>query len=261
MVNYKKYKKRLNEVLKLNELRILPGNIAFFFVLALIPMITVIVRFFSGYVNFIVNLINEIFPSGASNLIINFISSNNTVHLTFNIFTFIIASNGTLAIVNSANTLYHVDNRDFIKDRVKALILLFILLILLVFLIFVPVLGGIILGFFSKYSFYSKLLFIYNLLKWPITIFLIFFVLKIIYVFAPDRVIKSSETTKGALFTTFIWTICTFVFGFYLQNIANFNQVYGNLANIIILMMWLYIISYVFVVGMAINYVKYQEDK
>ena len=32
-----------------------------------------------------------------------------------------------------------------------------------------------------------------------------------------------------------------------------YDSSYGNLSSIIILMMWLYIISYVFVLGIAIN--------
>ncbi len=251
---FKKYIKKILQVLTMQEMRVLPGNLAFFFVLALIPIITIILSILSGYVDYFINLITELFPKEASRVIINFItnkSSGGTI--TFNIFTMFIASNGTYAIISAANTLYKVKNNDPIKDRIRSLLLLFILIFLIAFLIIVPLYGGKILSIFKKYQFYKGLIFTYTLLKWPVSIFLIYITLKLIFTLAPSITIKSKDTTKGAIFTTIIWTLATIIFSFYLQNIANYNVLYGNLANIVILMMWIYIISYVFVLGMAIN--------
>ena len=83
--------------------------------------------------------------------------------------------------------------------------------------------------------------------------------MKLIYTIAPSKKIASSSTTYGAIFTTVIWTVATAVFSSYLKHFANYDVIYGNLSSIIILMMWLYIISYVFVMGIAINAVVYEE--
>ena len=77
--------------------------------------------------------------------------------------------------------------------------------------------------------------------------------LKLLYTIAPDKKIPSKSTTYGSIFTTIIWTIATAIFSYYLKYFANYNLIYGNLSSIIILMMWIYIISYVFVMGIAIN--------
>jgi membrane protein len=80
-----------------------------------------------------------------------------------------------------------------------------------------------------------------------------FFLIKLIYIIAPDGKIKSKYVNVGALFTTVSWLLSTVIFSFYLNHIARFDLVYGNIANIAILLIWLYVISFVFVVGICIN--------
>ena len=239
------------------EMRILPGNIAFFFVLAMIPIITIVIFLVSKFgisMDNVVSLVKSFVPGEASNMIIETISGKGFDGSVgaFLIIALISASNGTYAIINASNTLYHVENRDFLKDRIKSIILFIILLWLILFLIIVPIFGERILSLFeNNYIFGIRKIF--SFLKWPVTIFLIYMNLKLIYTIAPSKKISSSSTTYGAVFTTVIWTVTTAVFGYYLKFFANYNVVYGNLSSIIILMMWLYIISYVFVMGIAIN--------
>ena len=85
------------------------------------------------------------------------------------------------------------------------------------------------------------------------------FRVKLLYTIAPDKKIPSHSTTYGSIFTTVIWTIATAIFSYYLKYFANYNMLYGNLSSIIILMMWIYIISYVFVMGIAINATNLNE--
>ena len=247
------------------EMRVLPGNIAFFFVLASVPIITLIALLascFSISVDTIISFIKNLVPGEASNIIIEAISGKGFDGSigTFNIIALFIASNGMYALINAANTLYHVKTRDAIKDRVKAIVLLFILLLLIIFLLLVPMFGEKLLSLLGNNNLIKEIKFIYNILKWPTTIFLIYINLKLIYTIAPDIKIKSKSTTYGAAFTTIIWTIATAVFSYYLKYFANYNVVYGNLSNLIILMMWLYIISYVFVMGIAINVTNLEEN-
>ena len=126
--------------------------------------------------------------------------------------------------------------------------------------IVVPMFGGKLLSLFGNNEIVNNIKFIYDLVKWPITIFLIYVNLKMIYTIAPSIKINSKSTTSGALFTTIIWTITTAIFSYYLKYFANYSAIYGSLSNLIILMMWLYIISYVFVLGLAINVTNLNES-
>ncbi len=103
---------------------------------------------------------------------------------------------------------------------------------------------------------------IYKLLKIMTSFLIIYFCIKLLYTIAPDRSIKSKTTTMGSLFTTIGWIIVSDIFGFYITKIANYNVLYGNFANILILLLWIYLLSYLFMMGMAmnINYILYKPN-
>lgn len=264
----KEYLKKLIDIITKPELSILPANVAFYFVLALIPLFTIIIWLASSFsisIDFIIDLVNNVFPSGVNETIVNILTTSNldTHTSIFNIIAFIVASNGTYAIVISSNTLYKVKKSDFIRDRIKAFLLLIIILILLLFLIVFPILGEQIINLLSSVSAISRLVptieLIYTLLRWPVTFLIIYINLKLIYSIAPSKQVKSSETTEGAFFTTVCWVVATAIFSYYVNNFANYDIIYGNLSTLIILIIWLYALSFIFVLGMAINCVNYHN--
>ena len=262
----KNYMKKVWKAFNKMEMRVLPGNVAFFFVLALIPIITItlmIASSFSISLDSFIEFVNDVLPGEAAKIIIDFISGKgfDSSLGTFNIIAFFVASNGTYAIINASNTLYKIEDNDQLRERVKSVVLLFILITLIVFLIVVPVLGGTLLNLIKNNLVIDRIKVVYHMIRWPITFFMIYVTLKLIYTIAPSKKIASSTTTYGALFTTVCWTIATVIFNYYLKYFANYNVIYANLSSIIILMIWIYLISYVFVMGIAINAVNLKEDK
>lgn len=269
-INIKSYLKKLFAILRKPEMSILPANIAFYFVLALIPLFTIMIFLASSFSissDVAINIITDMFPKTLSDTIINLFSTENVnPHINILLFVaFIIATNGTYAIVVSSNTLYKLEKKDVIRDRIKAIILLIIILMLLLFLIAVPILGKQILELLKSIdaltNIIPKLLFIYNILKWPMTFLIIYFNLKLVYAIAPSKQIDSVDTTEGAFFTTVCWVFATALFSYYVNNFARYDALYGNLSTIIILMIWIYAISFIFVLGMAINTLKYNNHE
>lgn len=261
--------KKLKQILSKEELGILPASLTYYFVLAIIPMLTITVLIASSFnisVDRVISLINDILPYKISSFITEIISGkgfDSNVGI-FNLIAFVGATNGTYAIIKAANNLYKVKDHDVIKDRIKAVLLLVDIVLLLIFLIVVPTFGERILltihnsDYFSGFT--EEVLFILNLLKWPLTFFVLFINIKLIYTLSPSRILPSKNTTLGALITTILWMISSIIFGYYLQYFANYDILYGNLSSIIILMIWLYVLSYVFVLGMIINTYYYKEE-
>lgn len=264
MENFKYYAKKAFSLFNCMEMRVLPGNVAFFFVLALFPIITLLVAiasYFSISLDSVITFIHDLLPQEAGNIIIEAISGKgfDSSVGAFSVIALFVASNGTYAIINAANTLYQVEKSDTLKNRVKSVLLLFLLLLLIVFLLLVPIFGEKILSIFATNDMMNHAKLVYKILKWPTTFFMIYVNLKLLYTIAPDKKIPSKSTTYGSIFTTVIWTIATAIFSYYLKYFANYNMLYGNLSSIIILMMWIYIISYVFVMGIAINATNLNE--
>ena len=76
----KKNFKKVVKILSSKELRILPAYLSYSFLLACIPLFTVVIIIagvFSISINSIIDLLNQILPSYVSNTIINAISVKN----------------------------------------------------------------------------------------------------------------------------------------------------------------------------------------
>ena len=82
--------------------------------------------------------------------------------------------------------------------------------------------------------------------------------IKLIFTLAPDSIIKSKVTNKGAFFTSIAWLISTFIYSYYVQHFSHYDIFYGSLSNIIVMMMWIYILSCSLVIGIAINVQHYR---
>lgn len=266
----KEYLKKLFKILKQPEMAILPANIAFYIILAIIPMLTILVLLASSFnisIDLVSNLVKNIMPEQVSSVIIDVISGkgfDSNVGL-FNIMAFILASNGTNSIIVTSNALYKIKNSDWIKNRISSFVLLIIIIILFIFLMVVPIFGESILNIMKSAkileTYAEEAIAIFNLIKWPLTIFIIYFNIKLIYTIAPSKNIKSSETTYGAVFTTIMWLLATVIFKFYMQYFARYDILYGNLSSIIIMMVWVFFLSYIFVLGMAINVSRKEEQE
>lgn len=270
MNKIKRYIKKIIEILSLKELSILPAYLAYSLVLAIIPIITIMVAIVGTLgvsIDTVITLINDLLPNYASSVIVDAISGESfdlSVGV-LNLATFVVATNGMYSIVNASNNLYKVETESAIKDRFRSFIILIIMILLLLFMIIVPLLGDIIIEFISNYKIPQNILelinMIYSALKWPITLLLIFFAIKAIYVIAPSIKVKSGETTIGAFITTMGWAIFTAIFGYYINFFGRYDIVYGGLSSIIILLIWLYVLSFILILGIVINTIKYNKSE
>lgn len=270
MKRIKQILKKLIKISSKTEMRILPGNLAFFLVLSLIPIITLIgytASLFSVSIDSIITFMNESFPKEASSILVPFIDGQG---FDFNIgifmiMGFLIASNGAHSIIVASNTLYNINNSDYLKRRIKALFLTIILVLLFIFIVVVVAFGNTIIktildiGFIKNFS--EEFYYIFLLIKWPVSLILIFFNIKLVYTLAPDFNIPSKFVTKGAMFTTLGWVFITSIYSYYVNNIANYDIFYGSLSNIIIMMMWIYFLAHILVLGIAINASDYELGK
>lgn len=267
--NIKDFFKNFFKVLRRPEMVVLPGNLAFFFVLAIIPSLGLI-SYAAGVLNlstdFLYNFIEKSFSADLANLILGININNNPgisliITLLFGLY---IASNGADALIIASNTIYGIKNKSWFKRRFKAIGLTFFIVFLLIFMLIIPVFGETITTLIEEVNLNevvtNDILLIFKLLKGPVSWLIMFLIIKMLYTLAPDRIIKSRVINYGAWFTTFGWIIGTKLFSLYVNNYANYSVLYGGLASIVVLMIWLYFLSYIFTVGIALNSEKEEND-
>lgn len=245
------------------EMLILPGQIAFFLFLSVVPTLTLI-----GYACSYLNLSNDLVQSFLSNIL-----SQNVADLLVPILTateitpaffislgvgYFVASNGMSSIIVASNTIYGIKDSGFFKRRLKAIVMELVIVILFLFLLIVPLLGNSIIELLHHLNLDTEttsiVISIFDFLGGPFSWLIIFLFIKTIYTMAPDKKFLSRSVNGGALFTTMAWIGITELYSLYISKYANYSLFYGSLANIVILMLWVYFLSYAFVIGMAMNY-------
>lgn len=50
-----------------------------------------------------------------------------------------------------------------------------------------------------------------------------------------------------------LWIVASYGFSFYLNEFASYNETYGSVGGIIILLMWLYLSAYIILIGAEVN--------
>lgn len=264
MARIKRILKRLFTIIRDPAMLFLPGNLAFFLVLSIFPILT-LVGLIASLFNISIDLssITRILPNGVAEILVPYSAGkgfDSNVGL-FMIIGFIIASNGADALVIASNTLYGIPNSNYLKRRIKDLFLILFIIFLVIFLFAFLGFGNQILISLMKYIENDNIkLLIYKIfyfLKYPFSMFIIFFNIKILYTIAPDNKIYSRTTNKGAIFTTISWTFATVLFSYYIKHFSNYGLFYGSVSNIIILILWVYLLAYILVIGIAINSGQY----
>ena len=91
-------------------------------------------------------------------------------------------------------------------------------------------------------------------LRWVLLWLLVVFGLAALYRFAPDRnEPKWRWVTWGSAIAATLWVIGSLLFAVYVRNFGSYNETYGALGGVIILLMWFYLSGYIVILGAEIN--------
>ena len=94
-----------------------------------------------------------------------------------------------------------------------------------------------------------------NTVRWAVALFVLLAALGIFYRFGPNS--KDTGRTPwlspGAVLTVALWFAASWGFSTYLTNFGNYNEIYGSIGAVIAMLMWLYISSFLVLLGAAIN--------
>lgn len=172
------------------------------------------------------------------------------------------ASNGMNAMIKSLNRSYDIEEtRPFFIARGISVIFTLLLILLFIIALVLPIFGkqiGSVL--FSYLGYEAGFLEVWNNIRWTIPPIMIFIVFMLLYWIAPNRKLYLKSVIPGAIFATLGWILVSFAFSLYVSSFANYSATYGSIGGIIVLMMWLYFSGMILMVGGQINAVM-QERK
>lgn len=89
--------------------------------------------------------------------------------------------------------------------------------------------------------------------RWLVIIMLFFFWISYIYRHAPAVHKKWKMISPGSILATFLMLLLTFLFSWWVSRFGNYNQVYGSIGTVLILMILIFINSLTLLIGFELN--------
>jgi len=91
-------------------------------------------------------------------------------------------------------------------------------------------------------------------LRWPFLTVSIMFALAVIYRFGPSRhPPRWKWVSVGAVIATLLWLLGSGLFSFYVSNFNYYNETYGSVGAVIILMLWFWLTAFIVLMGAELN--------
>ena len=98
-----------------------------------------------------------------------------------------------------------------------------------------------------------ELLRLWRLLTFPLVLSIMSLTFGFIYRYGPSRWHPGQPIMPGAVIAAILWAILSMLFRLYVSHFGNYNQVYGTVGAVIVLMLWLYLSSLVLLIGDQLN--------
>lgn len=166
-------------------------------------------------------------------------------------FAFWSARAGVAALMRGLNAIYDAPNRKGLSQYFRALILtgslIGVLLVAMACIVILPiVLAFVPLGPWAGFGI--------EVVRWIVGIAVLLAGFALIYRLGPNlRGHRPKLISPGAVFAAVGWIGASVGFSIYLRNFGTYNEVYGSIGAVIVMLMWLFISAYLVLLGGALN--------
>jgi membrane protein len=248
----------------------LAAEIAFNAMLSLFPailaLLTAIGLFAESLRNTFIQLATElskIVPQDAWILISDFATEEITNSKNSSLFSlsFLLALWTASGAINTAMTaldriqqIHPKKMRSFWHAKLISLCLTIGTILLLVVASFLVFISDLLLGIVVKGNTYLLfLLHIWQFLLWPLALGTVATAFAFVYRYGPSKWKANTPIIPGAILAAIFWAIVSALFRLYVSNFGNYNKVYGAVGAVIVLMLWLWMSSFVLLLGQQLN--------
>jgi membrane protein len=158
---------------------------------------------------------------------------------------------GVAAMMTGLNAVHGEKNRATASHYLRALLLTFALVgvgvVALITLVVVPV----VLAFFPLGGVAGVLV---EALRWAIAVSVLLAGVSVLYRYGPNRGKPHRRSVRyGAVTAVVSWALLSIGFSYYVANFGNYNQVYGSIGAVIAMLVFLWLSSFLILLGAVVN--------
>lgn len=158
---------------------------------------------------------------------------------------------GVAAMMTGLNAVHGEENRATASHYMRALLLTVALVGVGIVSVITLVIAPIILAFFPLGGIASIFA---EGVRWAIAISILLAGVSVLYRFGPNRGAPQRRSIKaGAVVAVIAWAVLSAAFSYYVTNFGNYNQVYGSIGAVIAMLVWLWLSSFLILLGAVVN--------
>ena len=204
--------------------------------------------------------LGEIMPRGVVDLIevyLTYVSRNPSLRLMMFglVFSIYFPMRATNSLMRSVRTAYHLGPpRGPARHMLKTLLYTVLLIVTIAAALALMTVGDRVLGYavvhFRLPSFVAEA---WARLRFPAVAVLCYFALFFLYAMAQDTRQPWRNIWPGTLAALTAWMGLSWLYAFYVDNVANYSVLYGSIGTVIALLIWLNMSSVVLIMGAELN--------
>jgi membrane protein len=243
----------------------LAAQLAYYFFLALFPALLVLIALAgvfadAGLVERLVNMMSGAVPPDVISIIrdqlIRISQGQQGGILTFGVLAALWSSSAAIvSLIDSLNSAYDVeDSRPWWKQRLVAIALTVGIAVFIIASFALVLAGPEIADWLAgRFGLGSAFAWTWKIVQWPIVFVLVALAFGLVYYFGPDVEQDFVFLTPGSVLATVLWLLGSLAFRFYVMNFASYNETYGAVGGVMVLLLWLYLSGLVVIVGAEMN--------
>lgn len=166
------------------------------------------------------------------------------------------SSNGMMTLMSGFDKAYNdtFKPRAWWKTRLIALALTVVLSLLLILSLIMMVVEGKVMTYLRNvYHISDGLLTTVSIFNWTFSIFMIYTGISLIYAFGPSMHRRISFINVGSIIATVLSLLTSLGFSYFINNFGRYNEIYGSIGALIVMMIWIQFNSFIMLVGFELN--------
>jgi membrane protein len=92
-----------------------------------------------------------------------------------------------------------------------------------------------------------------NMGRWVVILTLMFFAISVLYFLGPAKQTKWRFFSAGSTLATLLVLITSLGFSFFVESFGQYNQLYGSIGTLVIVMLWMFFNSIALLIGFELN--------
>ena len=233
------------------------AQIAYFFFMASVPMLIVLTQvlgIFDVSMDFIKDWLEMHLSTEMGSFLQSLFSASSTALSSFFMIILALWASSSLAFSLSRLTTYTLSygryRFSFFTERLKSIPIAAFSILAVAITVVGYVYGDLIARRILQNTYIEGLI---SGLRTPVLAVMFFIVILANYYLLPRIRVPVSAVLPGALFATLGILIVTWLYSLYISRATNYNVLYGAFSNIVAMMLWFYLISWVLCIGMMFN--------